>query len=466
MPHGRAPWEHERMMELLNWAKGIGSLLIIISILVIAHEYGHYAAAKWFKMRVEDFSLFFGRVLWRIGKWGDTVYNIRAVPLGGFVKIAGMEAEDISSGRPVLAAIKSPPAEGEDPLQRFLAQLEKDGTASVDYAAIRPEVRERLAAALNDDGTLTFAGRGDLQELRRSPSLSSDEQNLIEMVLYADTRATDPALYMNKPLYQRAIVIAAGPAASLLFGFVLFCLMGMTVGMPDPDAKPTTQVADVRPGGVAKEAGIRIGDFVRAIDGVPLPDGETMVKTIHASAGKPITLTIERSGRTFEVRVVPKPTEMTGADGVRKTIGLIGITPNFEMRRVGPLESIRDGAYMSYYSLRALVMVLRRGEVRDSVGGPIAMGQMATAMQRLGLAHLVNMAAMFSLSLGIMNLLPIPILDGGHLLLLAVEKVRRRRLSPREIYRAQLVGLSLLAMLIVFVMYNDIARTLDGRAPH
>jgi regulator of sigma E protease len=144
--------------------------------------------------------------------------------------------------------------------------------------------------------------------------------------------------------------------------------------------------------------------------------------------------------------------------------GRIGIAPNFSMRRAGPVESIVSGSLRTYYSLYFLIHTLEKRQTEE-VGGPILMGQMTTAMQKLGIAHLLTMAAGLSLSLGVMNLLPIPILDGGHLLLLSLEKLRRRRLSTREMVGAQMVGLGLIAMLMIFVMYNDIARTLSGNAP-
>jgi regulator of sigma E protease len=171
------------------------------------------------------------------------------------------------------------------------------------------------------------------------------------------------------------------------------------------------------------------------------------------------------------VKVTPKPTEkldkdgkVVKVDGKPVVIGLIGVQPIGERKLYGPVESVVRGTKQTVFYVRMLLTKLFSREIKDNIGGPIAMGQLATQNQQFGMAGLLNMAAMFSISLGVMNLLPIPILDGGHLLLLGIEKLRRRKLSPREVYRAQMVGLGILAALVAFVFYNDIARIVAGKS--
>lgn len=449
--------------DLLSWATGIPTLIIIISLLVVAHEWGHFAAAKWFKMRVEDFSLFFGPVLWKIGKRNGTEYHVRSIPFGGFVKIAGMEPDDLSSGQPILQAVRSSVSSAieNDPLARLLKTLQSEGIVSIPLESISDDVRNALRAAFGADGQMTPSGRADLQALRNTTHLTDGERTLIGMALDADERARDASLYSNRPIYQRAIVIFAGPLASLAFGFVLFCIMGFTVGLP---SEPTNQIMYVTPKSVAQQADLRIGDRIVAIDGAPIRTGKEMIDRIHASKGKRIILTVERGGERLLKAVTPATVTYRNDRGVEVSEGRIGIAPNYSMRRAGPVESVVNGSLRTYVSLYFLIHTLEHRQTEE-VGGPIMMGQMTTAMQKLGIAHLLTMAAGLSLSLGVMNLLPIPILDGGHLLLLALEKIRRRRLSTREMVGAQMVGLGLIAMLVVFVMYNDIARTLSGNAP-
>jgi regulator of sigma E protease len=446
----------------MDVVKGIISLLAILSILVLVHEWGHFIVAKLFRMRVEDFSLFFGPVIWRIGKRGDTEYNIRAIPLGGFVRIAGMEPDDISGGKPILEAIRHPSFTQQDTLEQILKQLESASMTSIDASKIGGRVRELLHEAVGPQGTLLPERREDLQTMRASPNINADEQRLIDVVLQADARANDTGLYSQKPIYQRALVIFAGPFMSLFFGYLIFCVMGMTIGLPGN--KITNQIT-VMPDGAAREAGLRTGDRIVAINDIPIADedGKAMVDKIRSSPNIPLRLTIDRDGQLLYVSVMPRPRQIEER-GVKKTIGLIGVAPNPIFERRKPLESIQAGTLLTQAYIQGLLQNVFSRRVHETVGGPIAMGQMATAFQRLGIAHLVSMAAMFSIGLGIMNLLPIPILDGGHLLLLGVEKVRRRKLSPREVYRAQLVGLGLLVLIVGFVMYNDIMRTLTGKA--
>ena len=186
---------------------------------------------------------------------------------------------------------------------------------------------------------------------------------------------------------------------------------------------------------------------------------------------------MERGGDTIQIAVTPEARDLYKFDKktrdvvldakgkpVKEKQGVIGIVPNPVFVRYSPTKSIVIGTQMTRNYVLALASILRTSKgIKENVGGPIAMGQQAVALQRLPLPNMILMAATLSLGLGIMNLLPIPILDGGHLLLLAIEKVRRRRLSPREVYNAQMVGLAMLALLVGFVMINDLSRTFAGK---
>jgi regulator of sigma E protease len=456
----------------MDYITGIAYLLIILSVLVIVHEWGHFAVAKFFKMRVEEFALFFGPILLRLGKRGETEYNIRSVPLGGFVRIAGMEPDDISGGRPILEAIRDPQFNDPAGLVKLVKQLDADTMAEIDPANISPEVREMLHSAVNSRGELDADRREELEMKQASPKINDDEKKLIQMVLLADSRATDPGLYSQKPIYQRALAIFGGPFMSLFFGYALFCILGVTVGLPTD--KYTNQV-QVDPNGSARAAGMKTGDRITAINGVPTRVGKDLTEKIHKSPNIPLTLTVLRDGQTISLVVTPQPKEIEkyekdkpvldkNGKPVKETWGLIGVGPIPTLERVSPVEAVKDGTARTWMYVDLLAHVVFSKDAGKAIGGPIAMGQTASAVQKLGFAHMLYMAASFSLSLGIMNLLPIPILDGGHLLLLGLEKVRRRKLTPREVYRAQMVGLAMLGAMVVFVMFNDIFRTVTGHS--
>jgi regulator of sigma E protease len=458
---------------MLDNITGIAYLLVILSVLVIAHELGHFLVAKLFKMRVEEFSLFFGSPLVRLGKRGDTEYNIRAFPLGGFVRIAGMDPDDISGGRPILEALRHSPTDEPDGMEKIIRRLDSDTMAGIDAASVSAEMRQIISSSIGPDGQLTAGGRQDLQAKLHSPQITTDEHKLITMVLNADARATDPGLYNRKPIWQRALVIFAGPFASLFFGFLLFCALGMTFGLPSDRVTNQVQVmpyigdkSDVP--SPAKRAGLQTGDRIVAINGKPTPDGKALADMIHKNPNVPLRLIVEREGRSLSLWVTPQPDKVIYEKGGRKvteTWGFLGVRPAPVFERSNLVASVVTGMRITGdYVVTLLHIFTDKQKLKDNVGGPIAMGQAAIAWQRLGLPYLVSMAAALSLSLGIMNLLPIPILDGGHLLLLAVEKVRRRKLSPREIYRAQMVGFGLLILIVCLVMYNDILRTVTGQA--
>jgi len=443
---------------------GIVFLLITISLLVLAHEYGHYLAARLFGMRVEDFSLFFGPVVARLGKRGSTVFHIRAIPFGGFVRIAGMEPEDVAAGVPVLhklAELRDKP----DPqaFDKLVAQIARDSMTKIVPAEVGSQVREALLRAPDGEGRLTTEGLLELRHLRDGGTLTEAEAKLLDLVLNADARKADHELFISKPLGQRALVILAGPIASLLFGYLVFCLVGMTVGLPSPDSRVTNQVAEVMPGGEAHRVGIRVGDWITAIDGRSVRTGRELTDTIHKRIRVPTVLTVRRGGQTFQVRVVPRPRTFTDEKGKKVRWGVIGIAANVELRRVGVIESIKVGTAVTYSFIVHLLDVLTdHKKVRESVGGPIAMGKMAIEAQRLGPGPMLLLGAQFSLSLFVLNLLPIPVLDGGQLLLIGVEFLRRRKLSPREVYGAYAVGVGLLALMILAVTYNDILRLIKG----
>ncbi len=442
---------------------GFVFLIITISLLVLAHEAGHFFAARLCRMRVEDFSLFFGKVIARLGRWGDTEFHLRAVPFGGFVKIAGMEPEEVAAGVPVLRSLVDASRGAGSDMDRTLRRISRDALVKLDPSDIGGEVRSLIVHAIGEERQLTSAGRTELTFLKGSPEITESERQLMELVLNADARRADHGLFSSKPLYQRAFVIVAGPVASLLFGYFIFCLMGVTAGLPTADSQTTNQVAEVISGGEADRVGVRVGDYIVSLDGTPIRSGKQLVDAIHSRAGVPTEITVRRGSTTFTATVTPKPRVFREKDGTKVTWGLIGIAANIELKRVGIVESVRVGTLTTAaFVMKMLEVLSDHREAKENVGGPIAMGQMATQVQRLGLGPMMLLAAQFSISLCILNLLPIPVLDGGQLLLILVEGVRRRKLSPREVYSAHAVGLGILVLLILAVTYNDIARIMRG----
>lgn len=461
------------------------TLLIILSILVVAHEWGHFIVARLCGIRVDDFSIGFGKRLFRIAKRGDTEYNVRMLPLGGFVKIAGMEPDEA----PLIAA--------------------KDKVLGKE---VDPDAHEIPLVA----------------------------ENVGENTAY-----TAPDGFYSKPLWQRSLVILAGPVMSFLFGYVVFCLMGITTGIPT--GKVLTRISLVEPGGEGHRIGLHAGDVITAINGKPVTDGKKMIAQINGSLGRPLVLTVRRDGQVLTKTATPRPavrddkpviyTDVVrpgsfgrqiglqpgdtvrgiGTDKVESgsqalqilrrgagqpvdivvtraavddpvtlhgtvpavlqsdalpslnshEIGALKIDPSAELEHLNLVDSIHAGnIVMASLFERLGEMVQRPRQLKDNAGGIIFMYQTTGVVAKNGIEEKISLMASLSISLAIFNLLPIPILDGGHLLTFFIEWVRRgKRLTDQQQQWFLMTGLGIIGILFVLIMSNDIIRTVTHQLP-
>ncbi len=445
-------------MHILSILKTAFVFFSVLSVLVIVHEWGHFIVAKLCGMRVDDFSLFFGKRIWRIGNRNGTEYNVRAIPLGGFVKIAGMEPEDITMG----SYVQKP---GSKKNARLLAGLSFAELSDVDERKISNRVSESIYNAIGTDTKLTQEGRGELETLVGAETTNESERRYLQTVLDATPRPPDPRAYNQKPLLQRAAVIFAGPLASLLFGYLIFCVMGSTTGLPqipDKDDKTEAIVGMVVPGKVAAKAGMKTGDKILSINQTPVSSWKELVTLISANPERQINVSALRGTETIRFQVTPVAEQITEEENgkkVEKKVGRLGIGISPIWRRYdSPLISIKQGTSIIAYQVQMIFTTIFSRHASENLSGPIGIaGQMHSDSQG-GVNHILLTAAQLSVSLGVMNLLPIPILDGGHLVLLALEGIRRRKLSFQEFLAAQKVGIFIIGTLFILVMYNDIKR--------
>jgi len=226
------------------------------------------------------------------------------------------------------------------------------------------------------------------------------------------------------------------------------------------------KVGQVVSGTPAESGGLREGDVIAAIDGKQITTWQDMTAIIHASPGKKLHFVIKRGNETFEKDITPEASMPPGAES---EIGLIGIRvqANTFTRRFGPVEAIQRGfgktVEVSVLTVVALVKLIQRVIPADTLGGPIMIVQMAGQQAGEGLRNFFSFMALISVNLGIINLFPIPILDGGHLLFFGIEAVRRKPLNERTIILAQKVGLVVLLMIMAFAIYNDVIRVVTGK---
>lgn len=464
-------------MQLLELLKSAAYFIGVLSVLIIAHEWGHFIVAKLCKMRVDDFSLFFGPKLLCLGKRHGTEYNIRSIPLGGFVKIAGMEPEDIAgAGRPIYKRVDIDAGLFTwEKYEKNLVGLHETAFDNVKFENLSERVAQAVSGAIGDDSRLTANGRTNLEYLLLSTGLNTDEDQYIRVILAAADMRPDPAFFSQKPLWQRAAVIFAGPFMSLLFGYGLFCAMGFTTGLPDEDNKHMA-IGSVSEGKPAARAGIKAGDWILAVNGKPTDFDEALsamrnsLDPVTRDKPIPLTLTLLRAGKPLDITVLPYIDKGTLVDGRGRTVkgkdgkpqtgyvSLIGIGPDSVWTRYGVAKSISRGSVIIKDDVTMTLKGIFSKDVKNNVGGIIQIGSVINDNSKQGPNHVLFTAALLSVGLGIMNLFPIPVLDGGHIMLLLWEGVRRRRLTSREVYGAQMVGLCIIGFLFLFVMYNDVLR--------
>jgi regulator of sigma E protease len=267
--------------------------------------------------------------------------------------------------------------------------------------------------------------------------------------------------FSAKPIGWRSLIILAGPGSNFLLAIAIFWVVFM-VGVPTL----TTKVGEVMEGFPAREAGLLQGDRIAAIEGRPIEKWEELAKQIHQSPGRPVRLTVEREGKRFDVTVAPKATKQKNLFGEEQEIGLLGIAPaeEFLTERTNPIAAFGKAVYKTY-DLSVLILItfgkLLQGVVpAKTIGGPLLVAQMAGEQARLGILNLLFFTALLSINLAILNLLPIPILDGGHLFFALIEAARGKPVSLKKREMAQQVGLVLLVALMIFAFYNDIFRLL------
>jgi regulator of sigma E protease len=282
-----------------------------------------------------------------------------------------------------------------------------------------------------------------------------------------DETPTDPTRgFSAKPLKQRAAIVAAGPAVNLVFAFVVLFAAYFAYGqlVPSNDAR----VGGVVSGSPADKSGLRMGELVASVDGSPVTGWDDFSTRIRESSGRTLTLVLrDEAGTERQISVTPEVAPNQDAFG--EVVGqsyMIGIQRQFDHEKAGLFESLRS-AGVSTYRMSAMIFTMlgriMQGRVDASdLGGPIMIAQEAGRLAETGLEPLLRFIALISVNLGILNILPIPVLDGGHLFFFLAEALRGRPLSLRVREMAQQVGVLLIVALMIFVVFNDISRIVAG----
>ena len=267
--------------------------------------------------------------------------------------------------------------------------------------------------------------------------------------------------FVHQPVGRRAAIVVAGPLANFLLAIAIFAALFMVFGKPSTSPR----VDAIQPGSAAEAAGFQPGDVVLTIDGRPVESFSDMQQVVSTSAGQTLVFEVDRGGVRVMLKAVPTLKESKDRFGNVHRIGVLGITrspspDDTHFQPVGPLKAVELGVQRTWFvverTLSYIGGVISGREAADQLGGPIRIAQVSGQVATEGLSSLFSLTAVLSVSIGLLNLFPVPLIDGGHLLFYAIEAVRGRPLSERAQEVGFRIGLAIVLMLMIFATYNDI----------
>jgi regulator of sigma E protease len=410
------------VVTLIGFEK-VATFVVMLSVLIVLHELGHFVLARRNGVRVNEFAVGFGP---RLASWtsprSGTQYSLRAFPIGGF---CAMEGED------------GKVSEAEQQ-RSFRAQHPHDAQTT-------------LQAKSPFDGIYAMEGEdGKVSEAEQQRSFRAHPTD-------AQTN------FQAKSPWQRLAIILAGPAANFLLCYAILLIGALVFGVAS-DKTNQPVVGEVISGSPAEIGGVRPGDRILAINGVPMATGKRLVDTIHGALGKRLDLVYLRNGIRTEIYVSPRPCPPQ----VGKNLGCIGFSPVPAFERVGFVAAVRESgehfAAIADETVEGIVLLVTQfAKYSPQISGPIGMGQAAATVQDWGWGPYLSFAATISFALGLFNLLPIPALDGGRAAFIIAELIRGRPVDPEKEAMVHLAGFAALIALVMLVAFHDITRIVKGQ---
>jgi regulator of sigma E protease len=422
------------------------AFVFVLGVLIFVHELGHFVMARRVGVRVLKFSLGFGPRL--VGfKRGDTEYVISAVPLGGYVKMAGENPDDARSGRDDEFLSKSKWQRFQilimGPLMNLILAVVVTAAVLMTGAEIPAfQSKPPVIGQVTPDTPAAKAGiqPGDLVLSVAGREVPTWEQFLIAIATRASRETEMVILRDGKEL---PVKVTPEPQTRYEVG---------DIGVL-PNSRP--HIGSILPGSPAERAGLKIGDVILKVDGAVINAPTQLIEQISSKANTKITLTIERDGAEQDVPVTPELNGEVGRIGINISEDVIRINP-------GPVEAVRMSLKRNYDQASLIFMtigqLIKRETSTRQLMGPLAIAQLSGESAEQGWASLFGLMASISLNLGLLNLLPIPVLDGGHIFIMALEGLARRDFSLKVKEKMFLAGFAVLLMLMVTVIYNDLTR--------
>lgn len=334
------------------------AIIFVFGIIVLVHELGHFITAKLAGMRVDEFAIGFGPALVSY-KYGETLYSIRIIPLGGFNKIAGMDPEEETDGRG----------------------------------------------------------------------------------------------FSDKSVFKRLVVISAGAIMNFLMAILLF--WGILVGAGIQEVSNQPIIGKIEYNSPAQIAHLEQGDKIISINGKAVNIWSDIAKNLKNEGAKNIPLKIERANKVQEIWIIPK--------NIDKDRAIIGVYPVETSKSVGLFEGLKLSIEQTGNVIAGMVLSLKMmitGKAAAEVSGPVGVAQMVGQVAQFGIVPLLSFTALLSINLGVINLLPVPALDGGHIIMLLIEAITGRKISKKVLVYIQVAGLFILGSLFLYATFNDITKLL------
>ncbi|WP_257350009.1 RIP metalloprotease RseP [Pseudalkalibacillus decolorationis] len=408
------------------------AIVIIFGALVFFHELGHLMLAKRAGILCREFAIGFGPKIFS-SKKGETLYTVRLLPLGGFVRMAGEDPEgiEIKPGARVGLAFD----DSHRIKQIIINQLSKYPNAkvvTVEHADLEREliIRAHVDEELSETYTI-------------HPEADCIQDGVPTQIAPFDRQ------FGSKSLLNRFLAIFAGPFMNFLLAFVLLAVYALTQGIPLNESK----LGKIDPGGPAAEAGLQKGDQVLSVDGDAVNTWEELVTIIQKNPKEELQFSIERDGETMAVPVTPgeRKAQQGGAEG------FVGVYMPTEVSFLGSLKyGIEKSGQLTVAIVQALGQLVTGQISIDNLSGPVGIYQYTDKAADEGAFVLLQWAAFLSINLGIFNLLPLPALDGGRLTFLALEGIRGKPIDPQKEGMVHFIGFALLMLLMIVVTWNDI----------
>lgn len=410
------------------------AFIVIFGALVFFHELGHFIFAKRAGILCREFAIGFGPKVFSMKK-GETTYTIRLLPLGGFVRMAGEDPEMIDVKRGQVVGLL----------------FHEDGKVKkviVNHKDEYPDAKIIEVERADFEHELYIEGyEGDDERLQRfelsDPAYIVIDREEVQIAPY-------DRQFGSKTLGQRAMAIFAGPLMNFILALVIFILIGLLQGYPVD--KPV--IGELTEDGAARQAGLQQGDVVMSINGQPMSSWTDVVTIIRKSPEKPLQFQVNRNGQIIDLTVTPEKKTIEG-----ETIGLIGVYGPMEKSFVG---AIKQGALETYYWTKEIIVGLGHlltGKFSfDMLSGPVGIAVSTHKVAQSGVYYLMKWGAILSINLGIINLLPLPALDGGRLTFFAIEALRGEPIDRQKEGIVHFIGFALLMLLMLVVTWNDIQK--------